>query len=532
MLQINNLNCPLDYTDQSLENLICRKLHIQRSQLKSFSLIKQSLDARKKPLHFVLSLAVTLSNEQQVLKKELPGVSALQPYSYTMPDLPSKTHPRPVITGFGPCGMFAALLLAEAGLKPIVLERGSAVEQRIRDVENYWKNGVLDPDSNVQFGEGGAGTFSDGKLTTRVKDARIAKVAEELIEAGADPEIAILAHAHIGTDHLRSIVRNIRNKVIQLGGEVRFNTCMENILVKDRKLEAVIANGERIDCQQLILAPGHSARDTFVMLNDRQVAMEAKDFAVGVRVEHPQSLIDKNQYKEAYGHPRLKSAEYRLTCQTSVGRGAYTFCMCPGGTVVASSSEEGSIVTNGMSEYARDLDNANSALLVQVRRDDFGYGVLDGMHYQHELEKLAWKLGGSCGKAPCQKITDYLAHIPSTENGSLTPSYSCGVTMTDLHPLFSDSINQAMEEALINFDHKIPGFATGNGLMTGVETRSSSPVRILRNEQFQSISTAGLYPAGEGAGFAGGIVSAALDGIRVSEQVIRDLKSMEDGHEK
>ena len=292
---------------------------------------------------------------------------------------------------------------------------------------------------------------------------------------------------------------------------------------------AIQAGDQRIACRQLVLALGHSARDTFTMLHEANVAMEAKDFAVGVRVEHPQKLIDQNQYKEAAGHPRLKSAEYRLTCQTQEGRGVYSFCMCPGGTVVASASEDEAIVTNGMSEYARDQANANSALLVQVRRRDFGEGVLDGMRYQQELEHQAWILGGRSGKAPCQRIADYLAARPSCDYGTVIPSYSRGVTMTDLHSLFSPSINRALAEALLYFDQKIPGFIETDALMTGVETRSSSPVRILRDESFQSLTTPGLYPAGEGAGYAGGIVSAAIDGLRVGEQILRDQESMGTG---
>ena len=525
MLQISNLQLSLDENPQSLEPLIMKKLRLRPGRPTSWKIVKESLDARKKPLRFVYTVLVETPDEAQILKKKLPHVSAAEPYIYQPPHPLIHGKERPVVVGFGPCGMFAALLLAEAGLRPIVLERGADVDQRVKDVEAYWQGGPLNPQSNVQFGEGGAGTFSDGKLTTRVKDVRIVKVTDELIEAGADPEIGYQAHPHIGTDRLRQIVKNIRLKIQRLGGEVRFNTPMTGIFTDADGICAIQAGDQRIACRQLVLALGHSARDTFTMLHEANVAMEAKDFAVGVRVEHPQKLIDQNQYKEAAGHPRLKSAEYRLTCQTQEGRGVYSFCMCPGGTVVASASEDEAIVTNGMSEYARDQANANSALLVQVRRSDFGEGVLDGMRYQQELEHQSWILGGRCGKAPCQRIADYLAARPSCDYGTVIPSYSRGVTMTDLHSLFSPSINRALAEALLYFDQKIPGFIETDALMTGVETRSSSPVRILRDESFQSLTTPGLYPAGEGAGYAGGIVSAAIDGLRVGEQILRDQES-------
>lgn len=528
MLQISNLQLSLDENPQNLEALIVKKLRLRPHRLMSWKIVKESLDARRKPLRFVYTVLAETPDEAAILKKKLPHISAAKPDIYQPPQPSLIASTRPIVVGFGPCGMFAALLLAEAGLRPIVLERGADVDQRIQDVETYWQGGPLNPQSNVQFGEGGAGTFSDGKLTTRVKDVRIVKVTDELIEAGADPEIGYQAHPHIGTDRLRQIVKNIRLKIQHLGGEIHFNTTLTGISTDAKGICAVQAGALTLPCRQLVLALGHSARDTFTMLHEAGIAMEAKDFAVGVRVEHPQRLIDQNQYKEAAGHPRLKAAEYRLTCQTQEGRGVYSFCMCPGGTVVASASEAEAIVTNGMSEYARSQANANSALLVQVRRSDFGEGVLDGMRYQQKLEHQAWILGGSHGQAPCQRIADYLNGQASSAFGQVIPSYSRGVTMTDLHALFSPSINRALEEALADFNQKIPGFTDPDALMTGVETRSSSPVRILRDERFQSLTTAGLYPAGEGAGYAGGIVSAAIDGLRVAEQIIRDQENVRD----
>lgn len=528
MLIVSQIACPLDMPEAELGKRICRKLKINPQQLKSWTVVKRSLDARRDDVHFVYTCQAEVKEENKILSRKLPGVSPAAVYHYTMPRLPLSPADRPVIVGFGPAGLFAGLLLAEAGLKPLVLERGQDVDQRVEDVRAYWQSGIVNPESNVQFGEGGAGTFSDGKLTTRIKDPRIAKVTEELIEGGAESEIAVMAHPHIGTDRLRSIVKSLRQKIIRLGGEVRFGSRVTDILIENGQVQGVAADHQTIKTSKVILAIGHSARDTFAMLHNRKIAMEGKDFAVGFRIEHPQALIDRSQYGRFAGHPQLGSAEYRLTCTTAGGRGVYTFCMCPGGTVVASASEAESIVTNGMSEYARDQANANSAVLVQVRPSDFGEGVLDGLDYQARLEHQAWILGGGDGHAPAQRVIDYLNRQSSSELGPIQPSYRPGVRPADLHALFSAELNAALEEGLRRFDDKIPGFAKEEAVLTGPETRSSCPVRIVRGEQLCSLNTQGLYPCGEGAGYAGGIMTAAIDGLRIAEQVIRDYRQEEE----
>ena len=533
MLEITNLFCPLDHPQSRLDELIVRKLKISPSQLIRWTIVRKSLDARRQP-HFVYAVQVQVQDQRRVLARRIPGVRAIEPPSvYQLPRPARLPDTRPIVVGAGPCGLFAALALAEVGLCPIVLERGAPVEQRIEQVERYWQSGIPDPESNVQFGEGGAGTFSDGKLTTRVRDPRIHKVNQELIEAGAPEEIATLAHPHIGTDQLRSIVRRLREKIIALGGEVHFHTRMDHLLLDQGRICGVSTSRGEWTGKAVVLALGHSARDTFEALLQQNVFLEAKDFAVGVRVEHLQQHINQAQYGSFAGDPRLKPAEYRLTFQSANGRGVYTFCMCPGGQVVASASDRESIVTNGMSVYARDGLNANSAVLVQVRRSDFGNGPLDGIRYQKNLEHQAWILGGRKGFAPCQRVDDYLRGMPSTSWGEVVPSYRPGVTMTDLNPLFEAAINDSLKQALQDFDRRIPGFASSQALMTAVDTRSSCPLRITRDPQtLQSLSTAGLYPAGEGAGYAGGIMSAAIDGLRVGEQLIRDLGIKEEDDEQ
>jgi len=416
--------------------------------------------------------------------------------------------------------MFAALLLAEQGCRPIVLERGKCVEKRIQDVEHFWKTGELNEASNVQFGEGGAGTFSDGKLTTRVKDKRIEYVMDKLVEHGADPSIKWHTHAHIGTDKLRNIVRSIRNRILQLGGEVHFESQVTLLKITDGQIEGVYVNDDFYPSNHVFLAIGHSACDTFHQLHTQKIAMESKDFAVGVRVEHKQALINQCQYGQYASHPSLPSAEYRLAHQTSNGRGVYTFCMCPGGFVVPASSHQGKLVINGMSESKRDQINANSALLVQIRKEDFGNGLFDGLHYIEKLEKKAFELGGSNYKAPMQNSLDFLSDQISTEFKDVKPSYALGGTLCDLKELFDEHIIQSLKEGLLAFDKKLPGFA--DGLLTAVESRSSSPLRILRDSTYQSVSVKGLYPIGEGAGYAGGITSSALDGLRAVEACLTE----------
>lgn len=517
MLQITQIECSLDTSPQDLPCLIAQKLRIRPSDLLSVDIVKESLDARKE-LTRKYTCNITAVNEKAILKKKFKFVSEIEPESpYEFKGnkvLPS----RPIVIGFGPAGMFAALLLAEKGYRPIVFERGKCVDERIKDVEHFWKTGELNEQSNVQFGEGGAGTFSDGKLTTRVKDKRIQYVMDKLIEHGADPSIKWHTHAHIGTDKLRHIVKSIRQRIIELGGEIHFEAQIKTLNISNGKIEGVTFNDTFYPSEHVFLAIGHSACDTFHDLFDHNISMESKEFAVGVRIEHHQKLINQCQYGKDADHPSLPSAEYRLAHQCQNGRGVYTFCMCPGGFVVPSSSHHGKLVINGMSEAARNQINANSAMLVQIRKDDFGPGLFDGLHYIERLEKKAFEMGGSNYRAPMQNSIDFLNDEMSKEFRSVKPSYALQGTFCKLSDLFEPYVTECLKEGLLAFDKKLPGFK--DGLMTAVESRSSSPLRILRNKDYQSISVSGLYPIGEGAGYAGGITSSALDGLRAVEACI------------
>ncbi|SJZ95529.1 NAD(P)/FAD-dependent oxidoreductase [Anaerorhabdus furcosa] len=520
MLLINQIKCTLD--DECTKETISRKIGCPIQDIISFKINKESIDARKDEIHFVYTVQADVKNESRYIKRK--DVSLYEPTPYVFPTLDKPITHRPIVVGFGPSGMFAGLYLAEAGCKPIIFERGSAIENRIHDVDAFWNEGILNTESNVQFGEGGAGTFSDGKLTTRIKDPRVTKVIEELIEAGADEDIAYVAHPHIGTDQLRGIVKNIRNKIIQLGGEIHFNTKFENLILSDNQIVGVQAGGITYDTDTVFLCAGHSAKDTYESLYNQSVYIEPKGFAVGLRVEHKQDFINHMQYGSHANHPRLKTAEYRITHTANNGRGVYSFCMCPGGYVISSSNNENTIVINGMSEHDRNQENANSALLVQVHQEDFyKNSPFDGFNYQHELEAKAFQLGNGQYKAPIQLVSDYLENKVTTELKGVTPSYSLGTTFANLQELFSSEINEAMVEALTYFEKRMPGFSSGDAVFTGVETRSSSPIRVLRNAQLESTSTPNLYPCGEGAGYAGGIVSSAVDGLRCAEQFIRKI---------
>lgn len=523
------LDEPLD----ALRARVAKKLRVTPATFTEFRIYKESIDARKPhEIWFSYTIDVTLEAaiEQKILSKKPKNVAVTPDLSYHFPTAGKKPlTKRPVVIGFGPAGMFAALLLAQMGYKPLVLERGEAVDARVASIERFWADGKLNPASNVQFGEGGAGTFSDGKLTTRVRDLRSRKVIEEFVAAGAPEDILYKAHPHVGTDLLRGIVKNIRQKIIQLGGSVSFEHQVTDFETTNGKLSALtMADGTRLLTDAAILAIGHSARDTFEALYKRKIAMQAKPFAVGVRIEHPQTVIDRAQYKEFAGHARLGAAEYRLTYKAKNGRGVYTFCMCPGGLVVPSSSEPNRLVTNGMSEHARDAQNANSGLLVQIFPEDFpDNSPLAGVAFQRELEEKAFKMGGGGYKAPAQLVGDFLANRASTEIRTVTPSYALGVTPTNLAELFPDWATEDLRAAIRDFDNKLHGFAMPDAVMTGVESRSSSPIRINRDDEtLESLSTAGLYPAGEGAGFAGGIVSAAIDGLKVAEKLIETYASL------
>lgn len=520
MLRIHQIVLSLEEDFSSFPKKIAHKLHCSTKEIISYRIFKESIDARKHDVRFSYSVDVAVKDERRFLKYK--DVSIAPDETYVVPTCGNKEiKGRVIVAGFGPAGMFAALLLAQQGYQPLVIERGGDVDTRIEKVQTFWQNGTFDETSNVQFGEGGAGTFSDGKLTTRSKDLRSRKVLEEFVHFGAPEEILYEAHPHIGTDKLRGIVKAMREEIIRLGGEVHFLSQLTDIKRKNNEITDIQVNDQWYPCAALLLAIGHSARDTFSMLKDQNITMEAKAFAVGVRIEHPQTLINQVQYKEFAHHPKLKAAEYRLTYTTKKGRGVYTFCMCPGGQVVASASSVGGIVVNGMSEHARDKENANSALLVQVHPSDYGEGVLDGVKFQQTLEQKAFQMGKQNYYAPVQCVVDYLHNRPSTSIKDVSPSYLPGVTFCNLHDLFPSFMNEALMEALPALDHKLPGFAMDGAIMTGVETRSSSPIRILRDkDSLQAMDITNLYPCGEGAGYAGGIVSAAIDGLRCAEKII------------
>ena len=523
--RITDLRLELDGSESNLKREVAKRLRVRPEEIRSLKLFRRSVDARRKDdVHFVCTVDADCPHSSVPRDRK---ISKAEPYRYRLPES-RPPEGRPVVVGFGPAGMFAALVLAQAGWRPIVLERGSRVEERRKKAELFWRTGALDPECNVQFGEGGAGTFSDGKLNTGTKDPRIRKVLEEFAAAGAPEEILWLAKPHIGTDLLPGVVRNIRRTILSLGGEILFDTRMTRLLSRNGRVSGVefLPSGgtpERLDARDVVLAVGHSARDTFAMLAETGLPMEAKPFAVGARIEHPQRLIDAVQYGKFAGNPALGAADYKLAVHLDDGRGVYTFCMCPGGTVVAAASEPGRLVTNGMSEFSRGGQNANSALLVNVGPADFGgSGPLAGVEFQRRLEEKAFVLGGGGFRAPAQRVEDFLAERPSSGFGDVAPSYPVGVTPCSLDACLPDFVAGSMREGLRRMDARLRGFAYPDAVLTGVESRSSSPVRLLRGEHLQSVGLAGLYPCGEGAGYAGGIVSAAVDGIRCAEGILTE----------
>ena len=523
MLRVTGIKITIDQKEKDLKNALLKKLKINESDLIEYRIYKESIDARKRDqLYFVYTIDVDVKNEDKVIKKCKSNDITVTPnmeYQYVHKGDIKLNNP-PVIIGFGPAGLFAGLILAEMGYCPIILERGKNVDDRAKDVEHFWKTGELVVDSNVQFGEGGAGTFSDGKLTTQIKDPRCRKILEEFIEAGAPEEILYSSKPHVGTDILQYVVKNIRKKIISLGGEVFFESKATDFIIDDGKVSGVQINkGTVIDAQAVVVAVGHSARDTFEAIYESGLEINQKPFSIGVRIEHPQEIINQSQYGTFADHPRLGAADYKLVHHCKNGRSVYTFCMCPGGTVVASASEEGGVVTNGMSEHARDKENANSALLVGVGPEDFGSDhPLAGMYFQRKLEQKAFVEGGSNYHAPAQLVGDFLDGKPSTSLGKVNPSYTPGIKPTDLKNCLPTYVVEAFKEALVELDKRLKGFGMKDAIMTGVETRSSSPIRIVRDENLES-NIHGIYPSGEGAGYAGGIVSAAVDGIKIAEAI-------------
>lgn len=529
-IKINNIHLSINEDISVLRKKVVKKLKINDSDIKEFKIIKESIDARKKnDIKFNYALEVVCDNEKKLISrlKDKDVLYMDKAFDEEIPVGDKVLEHRPVVVGLGPAGLFAALLLARKGYRPIVFERGEDVDNRSKTVDKFWTSGILNTESNVQFGEGGAGAFSDGKLTTRIKDKRCDFVVEALVNAGAPEEIMYMGKPHVGTDILKGVVKNIREEIKSLGGEVHFNSRVEKIVQKNGAVSAVIVNGNEVPCTQLILAIGHSSRDTYEMLNNIGVFMEPKPFAIGVRVEHLQELISRNQYGDYYNHPKLRTADYRLTHKAeSTGRPVYSFCMCPGGVVVGAASEENRLVVNGMSYHARDKRNANSAIVVGVGPDDFeGNSPLKAMEFQRHYEELAYNLGGGKYIAPAQKISDFVNGNVTTKLGSVEPSVNPGYDFKDLTKCLPDYVSTSLKEGFVNFDRKIKGFGpSGDGVMIGIETRTSAPVKITRNDRYESISLKGMYPAGEGAGFAGGIISAAVDGLRIAETIISQYR--------
>ena len=525
MIRIREISMPPEHSVAQLSYEAARALRVSNSKIRKIRIVRRSVDARKKPdVRIVYTIDVTVDgSENKILKQSGCKRASIAPVSYyKLPKITAAPQQRPVVVGFGPAGMFAALVLALCGLRPLVLERGEDASTRHEKVQKFWQTGQLDTGSNVQFGEGGAGTFSDGKLNTGVNNPRIGWILEQFVKAGAREDILFDAKPHVGTDVLLTVVQNIRQRIISLGGEVRFNSQVTDILFTDGCVTGLEVNGgEIIPCSHVILSIGHSARDTFRQLHSNGVPMEAKAFAMGVRIEHLQETVDKAQYGNV--DPVLPPADYKLVKHLE-DETVYTFCMCPGGYVVAAASEEGRVVTNGMSYADREGVNANAALLVSVEPKDFPEdGPLGGMYWQQRIEEAAFRAGGENYHAPAQRVGDFLKGCPSTGPGSIQPTYQPGVTWCDLHDVLPEKITKALAKALPLLDGSLKGYADPDSVLTAPETRSSSPVRILRDESRQSVGLKGLYPAGEGAGYAGGIMSAAVDGMQCAEALMESL---------
>ncbi|MFA0225605.1 NAD(P)/FAD-dependent oxidoreductase [Vibrio splendidus] len=525
MIRLTEIKLPLDHEESAIQDAIEAKLGINSDQVLSFNIFKRGYDARKKSkILLIYTLDVLVENEAELLEQFISDphvkVTPDMEYKFVAKAVENQTE-RPVVIGFGPCGLFAGLVLAQMGFNPIIVERGKEVRERTKDTFGFWRKRTLNTESNVQFGEGGAGTFSDGKLYSQVKDPKHygRKVIEEFVAAGAPEEILYVSKPHIGTFKLVTMIEKMRASIIELGGEIRFSTRVDDVHMEDGQITGLtLSNGEEIKSRHVVLAVGHSARDTFEMLYDRGVYMEAKPFSVGFRIEHKQSMIDEARFGKNAGNPILGAADYKLVHHCKNGRTVYSFCMCPGGTVVAATSEEGRVVTNGMSQYSRAERNANSAIVVGIDPErDYPGDALAGIRLQRELESAAYVLGGENYDAPAQKIGDFLKGRDPSEIGEVKPSFTPGIHLTDISKALPDFAIEAIREAIPAFEKKIKGFSTPDGLLTGVETRTSSPVCIKRGKDFQSINLKGFFPAGEGAGYAGGILSAGIDGIKAAE---------------
>ncbi|MEH6825839.1 MAG: NAD(P)/FAD-dependent oxidoreductase [Motiliproteus sp.] len=533
MIRISNIKLPLDHDDTALVSAILNHLDITAEQLLSYEIRRRGYDARnKRNIYLVYTLDVDTSNNARLLEQfaDNGSVKATPDMRYNfVAQAPAGLQERPLVIGFGPCGLLTGLLLAQMGYKPLIIERGKAVRERTQDTFGFWREKKLNTESNVQFGEGGAGTFSDGKLSTQIKDPKQygRKVLTEFVEAGAPDEILYVSKPHIGTFRLVSMVEKMRAKIIELGGEIRFSARVDDLQIENGRVAGItLADGETLLSNHIALAIGHSARDTFQMLFDKNIHMEAKPFSVGFRIEHPQALIDQARFGKYAGHPILGSADYKLVHHCENGRSVYSFCMCPGGTVVAATSEEHQVVTNGMSQYSRQERNANSAIVVGIDPSDYPGGPLAGIELQRQLERTAYRLGGENYDAPAQKVGDFLRGQSSEQLGAVTPSFKPGIKLTDLSAALPDFCIEALREAIPAFNRQIKGFAQNDALLTGVETRTSSPLVIKRNHQdLQSINTLGLYPGGEGAGYAGGIMSAAIDGIKIAEAIALSINA-------
>ena len=534
MLQISQLTLPVDHAEADLRSALVKRLGIADSALLNFTLKQRAIDARRQHVTFSYTLLAEVADEARVLKALKADTQIIpapdENYVSVTPSGHVHAGERPVVVGTGPCGLFAGLLLARAGRKPILLERGKAAGDRARDVTGFWRRGWdFNPESNVQFGEGGAGTFSDGKLYTQIRDRehRIPWLLKEMVAAGAPEDILVKARPHIGTDRLIKVVRHIREEIISLGGEVRFGARVSDVIIEDGAMRAVVlADGSVIEGAPIIFAIGHSSRDTFEMLHRHSVPFEAKPFSVGVRIEHPQRLVDKMLYGKWAGHNRLGSAPYKFVAHCPTGRAAYSFCMCPGGLVVAAGSEPGMVVTNGMSSYAREEANANSGFMVDIRPEDYGAEKhpLAGIEFQRQIERAAFRLGGNNYHAPAQLLGDFLAGKASTGQGSVKPSYEPGVVWSDVRECLPEYVTATLQLAIPQIAKKLPGYRLEDAVLTAAETRSSAPIRLPRDpETLVSTGLKNFYPAGEGAGYAGGIISAAADGMRVAEAVLKAM---------